>query len=207
MFSTNQSFACYAQSAVGEEFHHLHSQALRRKRWAALTGHRHNLLSLHETAQQTKVQTRSHAGLQLVPIAKIRGSEGRCDDFDADFRPLKSHNRDRWVSVAQARSRDVALPPVELVQVNDAYFVRDGHHRISVAKLAGQLEIEAEVTVWHGVEVAVDGHVKAPVLHKTQHPTFKERLLINVGKWLVSIGVQLQARGGIAASAPALQSN
>jgi hypothetical protein len=153
------------------------------------------------------MQTRSHAGLQLVPIAKIRGSEGRCDDFDADFRPLKSHNRDRWVSVALARSHDVALPPAELVQVNDAYFVRDGHHRISVAKLAGQLEIEAEVTVWHGVEMAAGGHAKVPTVTQTEQLKIKDRFLINAGKWLISIGVQLQTRGGIAASAPALQRN
>lgn len=207
MFSANQSLERYAQSSAGEEFYHLHSQALRRKVWAALTGHRHNLLSLHEIARQTKAQPRSHAGLQLVPIAKIRGSEGRCDDFDADFRPLKDHNKERWVSVALARSRGVALPPVELVQVNEVYFVRDGHHRISVAKLAGQLEIEAEVRVWHGVEVATGGHAKVQAVNKPQQAKIKDRLLINAGKWLISLGVQLQTRGGIEASTPALQGN
>jgi hypothetical protein len=40
------------------------------------------------------------------------------------------------------------LPPVELVQIGDFYFVRDGHHRISVARAMGQEHIEAEVTVW-----------------------------------------------------------
>jgi hypothetical protein len=49
-----------------------------------------------------------------------------------------------------ARSEDRALPPVNLVQINNLYFVRDGHHRISVARMMGQVEIEAEVTIWHG---------------------------------------------------------
>jgi hypothetical protein len=40
------------------------------------------------------------------------------------------------------------LPPVELIQVGDVYFVRDGHHRISVARMMGQDSIDAEVTVW-----------------------------------------------------------
>jgi alkylhydroperoxidase family enzyme len=53
--------------------------------------------------------------------------------------------------IAIARSRDVPLPAVELVQIGDCYFVRDDHHRISVAKLSGQVEIEAEVTVWQGL--------------------------------------------------------
>ena len=40
------------------------------------------------------------------------------------------------------------LPPVELIQVGSAFYVRDGHHRISVARVLGQVTIEAEVTVW-----------------------------------------------------------
>jgi hypothetical protein len=107
MTEEKQALGFYTQRSASEEFRRLHSQALRRKVWAVLTGQRHNLLSLHETAKQTKVQTRSHAGIQLVSIAKIRGSEGRCDDFDADFRPLKAHSRNRWISAAVARSQDV----------------------------------------------------------------------------------------------------
>ena len=97
-----------------------------------------------------QIRVRTHAGLQLVPISRIQGSEGRCDDFDADFRPLRNHTKDRWVGIAMAHSNEEALPAVELVQIGDTFFVRDGHHRISVAKLFGQLEIEAEVTVWQG---------------------------------------------------------
>jgi hypothetical protein len=55
----------------------------------------------------------------------------------------------------------MSMPPVELVQVKDAYFVRDGHHRISVARAMGQRDIEAEVMVWH-----LDGHLpwEAPMV-------------------------------------------
>jgi hypothetical protein len=88
------------------------------------------------------------AGIRTVPISKIRGSEGRSEDFDREFHPLRLHNQGRWLSVATARQRGVVLPPVELIQIGDIYFVRDGHHRISVAKAFGQEEIEAEVTVW-----------------------------------------------------------
>jgi hypothetical protein len=55
----------------------------------------------------------------------------------------------RWLSVAAARDQGKGLPPVVLVQVGDVYFVRDGHHRIAVARALGQLDIEAQVTVWH----------------------------------------------------------
>jgi hypothetical protein len=52
------------------------------------------------------------------------------------------------LGIATARQRGKPLPPVELIQVGDVYFVRDGHHRISVARALGQRDIGAEVMVW-----------------------------------------------------------
>ena len=104
------------------------------------------LLSLAEI-DPTRVHDRREVGLRTVPIERIRGTEAHDDDFDRHFHPLHKHVHDRWMSVAQARDREVGLPPVELIQVGDLYFVRDGHHRISVACALGQQYIEAEVTV------------------------------------------------------------
>ena len=89
--------------------------------------------------------------VQSVPITRIKGSvsEGRTHDFDANFRPLKQHNKDRWLGLAAAKQRGVKVPPVGLVKVGEDYFVRDGHHRISVARAMEQTEIRANVTVWH----------------------------------------------------------
>lgn len=88
------------------------------------------------------------AGVVNVPLSQIVGSEGRVGDFDSDFNPLNDHTRDRWVNIAAAARRGVALPPVELIQAADGYYVRDGHHRISVAAALGQVEIEAHVIEW-----------------------------------------------------------
>lgn len=92
------------------------------------------------------------AGVRLVPLAQIQGSEAKADAFDRAFYPLQERTRDRWVGVALARATGQSLPPVELVLVDDGcrplYFVRDGHHRISVARAYGQTEIEAEVAHW-----------------------------------------------------------
>jgi uncharacterized protein (DUF1015 family) len=90
-------------------------------------------------------------------VDKIRGSINRCHDFDADFRPLQEYTKERWVNIALAYSRDEGLPPVELVDLDDTYFVIDGHHRISVAKMLGQREIEAEVTVWRKAALSGEG--------------------------------------------------
>jgi hypothetical protein len=78
---------------------------------------------------------------------RIRGSEGRSDDFDCDFNPLHTRTRDRWMSVAIARSQGETLPLVELIQLGEDYFVRDGHHRISVARELSEEYIDAIVIV------------------------------------------------------------
>jgi hypothetical protein len=118
------------------------------KLWTALAGRSRYLINLAEVEGNDIVGNRYSAGMQEVPICQIRGSQGRCHDFDRNFYPLKDHLKSRWLGVAMARQLGLALPPVELVQVGDTYFVRDGHHRISVAKAMGQLEINAEVRVW-----------------------------------------------------------
>jgi hypothetical protein len=116
--------------------------------WASIAGHSRQLLSLSEVENACAVGARRHAGLRTVPVDKIRGSEARCNDFDCDFNPLQSRTARRWSSVARARRLGKALPPVDLVQVGELYFVRDGNHRVSVARELGQRDIEAEVTVW-----------------------------------------------------------
>ncbi|MBN1810330.1 MAG: hypothetical protein JXA14_00685 [Anaerolineae bacterium] len=115
--------------------------------WGKLTGASRRLLDLADVRAACPVRSSHYAGTRAVPMHQIRGSEGRCEDFDADFRPLQTHSKGRWVNVAAARERRMGLPPVALIQVGDVYFVRDGHHRISVAKALGEEAVDAEVTV------------------------------------------------------------
>jgi hypothetical protein len=89
-----------------------------------------------------------YAGIQVVPICSIIGSEGKVADFDMGFHPIQETLRERWVSLAMAYIGCLPLPPVELIQIGNAYFVRDGHHRISVSRAFGQTNIDAEVIAW-----------------------------------------------------------
>jgi len=141
-----------------------HNRGRRGQLWASLTGRSRALLALGEVSAAFSVQAQSEGGIRTVPIDQIRGSEGRATDFDRDFNPLKTHTRDRWLGIATARQRGKALPPVRLVQIGDLYFVRDGHHRISVARALGQKAIEAKVTVWQ---------VAGPLPWETLPPTGK----------------------------------
>lgn len=85
-------------------------------------------------------------GLQEVPLDKIVGSVGRYQDFTRDFLPKNDSNMDRWARVKAAVTDMKGLEPVELYKVGDAYFVRDGNHRVSVARQLGSATISAHVT-------------------------------------------------------------
>jgi hypothetical protein len=114
--------------------------------WGRLVGRPAGLLDL--TALAGRVQGQHAEGVQTVPLAQIQGSEGRTTDFDAAFHPVTDHTQSRWASVACAQLANVPLPAVELIRVGAVYYVRDGHHRISVACALGQCAIDARVTVW-----------------------------------------------------------
>jgi len=158
--SSYQIQAAYAQiqnHQQGEEFWatrsalKLYRYARHRGRWAklwsVLAGRPCILLDLDAVRAVSNLVACHYGGTRTVPIGLIQGSEGRCHDFDAGFRPMRSHNRERWVRIAAARLLRTPLPPVTLTLVGDRYFVVDGHHRISVARALGQTEVDAEVTV------------------------------------------------------------
>jgi hypothetical protein len=136
--------------AVKAALHHFRNaltQSWLAKVWAKVTGRSRRLLDLNAVRASCRVRGSHYAGTRAVPIDQIRGSEGRSDDFDVDFRPTSNRTRGRWISVAAALLMGKTLPPVDLVEIGDRYFVRDGHHRISVARALGQTAIDAEVTV------------------------------------------------------------
>ncbi len=111
------------------------------------TAPRH-LADLSSALDGRHIASRRYAGLQTVALDLIAGSVDRADDFDAELRPLDDSTEQRWLRVATARAEGEALPPVELIQVGNVYFIQDGHHRVSVAKARGEQEIEAEVAEW-----------------------------------------------------------
>jgi hypothetical protein len=84
-------------------------------------------------------------GLQVVPLDAIVGTVDRTADFDRRLRPTSSRLRSRWERIAAAQRRGESLPPVSLYKIGDLHFVRDGHHRVSVAKSLGRKDIDAYV--------------------------------------------------------------
>lgn len=117
---------------------------------ADLAGRPDSLLSFDEVTRQLGVkQTSSDATLQDVPVNKIVGSVGRYQDFNRAFLPRGNVDALRWARIARLQ-RQASLPPVDLFKLGDLYFVRDGNHRVSVARALKYETIRARV-----VEIAV----------------------------------------------------
>jgi len=92
------------------------------------------------------VAPRRRLGLQTIPVASIVGSTDphKAAVFDRGFRP-PDHSRGRWTQLRLAAQRGAALPPISVYRVGEQHFVRDGHHRVSVARSLGADAIEARV--------------------------------------------------------------
>jgi hypothetical protein len=84
-------------------------------------------------------------GLQLIPLDQIVGSVDKVRDFDRRFRPTSDRSRQRWQALAEKSRLGEYIPPIDVYQLGNLYFVSDGHHRVSVARAQGATEIEAHV--------------------------------------------------------------
>jgi hypothetical protein len=104
------------------------------------------ILALEEIESVLPVSNGHYACVCPVPVHAIVGTVGRYHDFDRNFNPTREHTRERWERISKAMLEGVALPPVELYKVGDAYFVKDGNHRVSVAKHQGISYVDAIVT-------------------------------------------------------------
>ncbi len=85
-------------------------------------------------------------GLRVVALDSIVGTVDRARDFDRRFRPISGRVRGRWEQIAAAMRRGESMPPIDLLRVGEIHFVRDGHHRVSVARALGREDIDAYVT-------------------------------------------------------------
>jgi hypothetical protein len=126
-----------------------------------------DLIPFHEVRKRMSSEGESYRGIQSVAIKQIVGSEDRFRDFDRAFLPRQAHTAGRWKNIDRAFLSDVRLPAVQLYQVGNVYFVKDGNHRVSVAREKGAEFIDAEV---------IESHIRVP-LYAAMQP---EQLLLQV---------------------------
>jgi uncharacterized protein (TIGR00730 family) len=104
------------------------------------------LLSFDRVREKLRIRGQRYVGLQTIPIDRIVGSVGRYQEFNRAFLPTQEHIRERWKHVYEVAQSPVGFPPIEVYRIGDVYFVRDGHHRVSVLKELGAPTVEAMVT-------------------------------------------------------------
>jgi len=118
------------------------TRARRRSQLGALRGGR-DLLPVFDGARSAS----GLGGIRTIPIDAIGGTvePSRSQQFDARFRPVRRALRTRWERVWIAEERGIPLPPISVVPVGELYAVRDGHHRVSVARARGAIAIDATI--------------------------------------------------------------
>jgi nucleotide-binding universal stress UspA family protein len=133
-------------SAAIDDFHRARGQAALKEILARITGESTQLLSFDEIRKKLKVKGSSEKGLRDIPLGAIVGSVGRYHDFTRDFLPKQDVDETRWAHVKMAATGLVGLDPIEVYQIGEGYFVKDGNHRVSVARQLGGTHIQAYVT-------------------------------------------------------------
>ncbi len=132
------------------DFQSAHQRAGLEEVLARVRGRSNDLLSYEEVAQKLKLRARSDAGVKMIPLDAIVGSAGRYTDFTRTFLPRNADDQQRWARVKAAfMDPAIVLPPIEVYQVGEVYFVIDGNHRVSIARQDGSTAIEAHVIEVH----------------------------------------------------------
>lgn len=130
-----------------------------------IKGESTQLLSFDEVRQMLRLQGGTERGIRDIPIDAIVGSVGRYTDFNKDFLPLRDSDLERWARVKVANNQLVGLPPIEVYQIGEVYFVKDGNHRVSVARQLGATHIQAYVhEVRSRVPIAPDDNLDDLIL-------------------------------------------
>ena len=134
------------QTQTKQDFNRARFKAALQQMLAGFRNRPNELISFDSVKRSLKIFGQNYLGVQSVPLSAIIGSATlRYHDFDRAFLPTQDFTESRWRRVDEAYYAAKNLPPVSLYKIGDVYFVRDGHHRVSVAHEKNQEYIDAEV--------------------------------------------------------------
>ena len=165
-------------SAV-EDFHKAHQKAALERFLAGLTGNSVDLLPYDEVRKKLRAIETAARRLDDIPLNAIVGSVNRYTDFSRTFLPLQASDRERWARVRLGVENMEGLPPIEVYKVGEAYFVLDGHHRVSVARELGMESIQAYVTQVRARVPLSPGDQPDDLILKSEYTDFLEKTRID----------------------------
>jgi hypothetical protein len=105
-----------------------------------------NLLRFDEVVKVLGFAGEYYLGVRTIRLDTVVGTVEETRDFDRRFRPASGRDRERWEQLDLAERGGAVIPPIEVYRVGGLHFVKDGHHRVSVAMATGQVMIDADVT-------------------------------------------------------------
>jgi hypothetical protein len=104
------------------------------------------ILPFEEVVDALGYRGERRLGLQVIPLDSIVGTVDRPRGFDRRFQPTSGSVRSRWERIAAAWRRGEEIPPIDVFRIGELHFVKDGHHRVSVARALGFKDLNAYVT-------------------------------------------------------------
>jgi len=120
-------------------------------------------------------------GVETIALESVVGTVDRGKEFDRAFRPTSARVRTRFERIANAQRRGASMPPIDVYRVGELHFVRDGHHRVAVARAQGREDIDAHV-VEILTRVPADASISRDVLPLKSHErVFYERVPLPPG--------------------------
>ena len=105
-----------------------------------------SLLRFDEVLSVLGFRGEYYLGLRTIRLDTVVGTVEEARGFDRRFRPVSDRDRERWELLDLAERYGTVIPPIEVYRIGDLHFVKDGHHRVSVAIATGQQMIDADVT-------------------------------------------------------------
>jgi hypothetical protein len=138
-------------------------------------------LSFQEVVDALGLVREEHLGTRVIPLDRVVGSVDKVREFDPQFRPRSGRSRQRWERIAEAARRGEPLPPIDVYQVGEMYFVRDGHHRVSVYRALELGTIEADVRLVHTLIEPTDVRTRADLAAKELRRALLQRVPLPKG--------------------------
>ena len=166
----------------------------------------HLILPFDEVIEALGRRSERRIGLRTIPLDSIVGTVDRTREFDRSFRPTTRRVKRRWQRIAEAIRRGESMPPIDVYKIGDMYFVRDGHHRVSVARQLGLDVIEAQRHRDRDRRSGADAGVRIRDLAMKSHqrlffervplpPEHRSRIVLPRGSWYAGLAEGVEAWG------------
>lgn len=163
-----------------------------------ITGHTMHLLSFDEVVEKLRLKQAIYRGLQDIPAKNIIGSTGRYEDFTRHFLPRSGaeRNKERWRNIYTRAVSGKGFPPIDVYKIDQVYFVKDGNHRVSVARELGWETIPAHVTELPS-PISLDPEVEPDeLLIKEEYAYFLEKTELDITRPDSKKRLEVTAPGG-----------